>query len=173
MKAVARFAATAFLLYIVWFLFYDFYLLKQRSFIDGLISLETYLSALMLSLVPVKDIFESTGSMIFCNGRRLLRVGDECNGLVLFALFAGFVICYPGRLKNKLWFIPLGIFLIFVLNLIRIALLSLNFKYFHSSFAFNHHVTFTYSVYLFIFLLWVIWINKFGNVISGNQKQNS
>ena len=164
MKAVARFAATAFLLYIGWFLFYDFYLLKQGHFINSLIEFETLCSAKILSLLPLKDEFEAVDNMIFCNGKRLLGVGEECSGLVLFALFSGFVICYPGDWKKKLWFIPIGIISIFLLNLLRMALLSINFKYFHSSFAFNHHVTFTYTVYLFIFLLWMIWVNKLSTV---------
>ena len=166
MKAVARFAATAFLLYIAWFIFYDFYLLKQAVFINDLIESETKLSVKLLTIFPLKDSFEAVGNMIFCNGKRLLRVGEECSGLVLFVLFAGFIICYPGKWKDKLWFIPLGVSLIFFVNLLRMVLLSINFKYYHSSFAFNHHVTFTYSVYLFIFLLWIIWVNKFGNVQS-------
>lgn len=164
MKAVARFVLTAFALYIVWFLFYEHYLLKQAPFVNGLIFFETKLSAQILNFFVNKDDFSAEGFYIFCNGRKLLRVGEECSALVLFALFAGFVICYPGNWKAKAWFIPLGIVLIFAMNVMRIVLLSINFKYYHSSFAFNHHVTFTYSVYLFIFLMWVVWVNKFGKV---------
>ena len=172
MKAVERFAATAFLLYILWFCFYEFYLVKQAVFLNDLIEVETNLSSKILSIMPVKDNFEAVGNRIFCNGTRLLRVGDECSGLVLFVLFSGFIICYPGSWKHKLWFIPLGVLLIFFINLLRMAILSINFKYFHSSFAFNHHVTFTYTVYLFIFLLWIVWVNKFGNVRSNPSVKN-
>jgi hypothetical protein len=56
------------------------------------------------------------------------------------------------------------VLLIFILNIIRMVVLTINFVYFRSSFAFNHHVTFTYIVYMFIFMLWMIWVNKFSAV---------
>jgi hypothetical protein len=52
------------------------------------------------------------------------------------------------------------------------VVLCINFKYYKSSFAFNHHVTFTYLVYGFIFLLWVVWVNKFGKIgLSKDEKK--
>ncbi len=172
MKAVAQFVVTAFLLYLLWFLFYDYYLLKEGTWVARLIFFETKMSAQIVDWFTSKDHFSSSGYYIFCNDRRLLRVGEECSGLVLFALFTGFIVCYPGDWRNKCWYIPLGILLIFMLNILRMVALSVNFKYYKSSFAFNHHVTFTYTVYAFIFLLWVVWVNKFGNErMKGNETQ--
>lgn len=172
MKAVARFVLTAFALYVAWFLFYEHYLMKQGVFVNNLIFVQTKLSAQILNLFPFKDSFSSNEFFIYCNGKRLLRVGEECSALVLFALFAGFIICYPGNWKAKIWYIPLGILVILVLNIVRITLLSINFKYYHSSFAFNHHVTFTYLVYGVIFLMWVLWVNKFGKArLIADQKE--
>lgn len=161
MKAVAQFVATAFGIYIAWYIFHDFYLVPKTGFIDRLINLETAQSAYLLQKLPLSFEFGSYGSVITCNGRKALRVGAECNGLVLFALYAGFLLAYPGNWKTKAWFIPIGIVCIYALNILRIIVLTINFKYFRSSFSFNHHVTFTYLIYAFIFLLWMIWVNKF------------
>lgn len=161
MKAVAQFVATAFSIYIAWYVFHDFYLVPRTDFIEKLIHLETSQSAYILQKLPLSYTFSSHGSVITCNGKNTLRVGAECNGLVLFALFAGFLLAYPGNWKTKTWFIPLGIICIYALNIVRIIVLTINFKYFKSSFAFNHHVTFTYLIYAFIFLLWMVWVNKF------------
>jgi len=164
MKVVAQFVVTAFSIYIAWYIFHDFYLVPKTDFVERLINIETTQSAFILQKLPLSYEFGSYGSVITCNGSKALRVGTECNGLVLFALFAGFLIAYPGNWKTKTWFIPLGIVFIYLLNILRIILLTINFKYFRSSFSFNHHVTFTYLIYVFIFLLWMIWVNKFSKI---------
>ena len=161
MKAVAQFVATAFGIYIAWYIFHDFYLVPKTNFIAQLINIETSQSVFLLQKLPLKHTFDSYGALITCNGSKALRVGAECNGLVLFALFTGFLLAYPGNWKTKTWFIPLGVTCIYALNILRIIVLTINFKYFRSSFSFNHHVTFTYLIYAFIFLLWMIWVNKF------------
>jgi hypothetical protein len=35
---------------------------------------------------------------------------------------------------------------------------------------FNHHYTFTVIVYAFIFLLWMIWVNKFSVQVQPSSK---
>lgn len=168
MKAVAQFVATAFGIYIAWYIIHDFYLLPHTTFVIQLTEFETKLSSNTLNLLGLKDSFSQVGTMIFCNGRKALRIGEECNALVLFVLFAGFIISFPGNWKSKAWFIPVGIFLIFIINILRIVVLTINFKYYHSSFSFNHHVTFTYLVYTFIFFLWMFWVNKLSRKTAVN-----
>lgn len=87
-------------------------------------------------------------------------VGDPCNGLLLYALFAGFVLAFPGPGRHKLWFVPLGIFIIYVLNVGRVALLALNHLYWHATVEFNHHYTFTLVVYGAIGALWMGWARR-------------
>ena len=98
------------------------------------------------------------------NSHDMLAVGNACNGLELFILFAGFIACFPGNNKNKLWFIPLGIIAIELVNAMRAAVLALNQYYRPQSLQFNHHYTFTMIVYAFIFYLWYLWVNRFAKV---------
>lgn len=164
MKAVARFLATAFLLFIAWFIVHDFLLLKHTRIVQDLIANETELSVNILNAVQKSDVYIADKSSILHNGKKALRVGEECSALVLFALFAGFIICFPGEWRYKWWYILLGIFLIFTLNIIRIVALTINYIHFRSSFAFNHHVTFTYFIYGVIFAMWIFWVNKFSKI---------
>lgn len=101
------------------------------------------------------------------NSVSLLGVGDSCNGLELFVLFAGFIICFPGNFKNKLLFISSGILAIHIVNSLRAAGLALNQYYHPQSLQFNHHYTFTMIVYAFIFYLWFLWVN---NVVKKEGK---
>jgi exosortase/archaeosortase family protein len=72
--------------------------------------------------------------------------------------FALFVIAFPGSVKKKLWFIPLGIVIIHFANVLRvIGLAAINYvapQYLE----FNHTYTFTILVYGIIFLLWMWWV---------------
>lgn len=87
-------------------------------------------------------------------------VGDECNGFKLFSIFSIFIIAYPGKWKTKLWFIPLGIVLIHVANIIRVSSLLVIYDKYPTFLDFNHNYTFTIFVYSIIFILWIWWAKK-------------
>ncbi|WP_442196393.1 hypothetical protein [Sporocytophaga myxococcoides] len=75
-------------------------------------------------------------------------------------MFTCFVIAFPASWKSKLWFLPMGILAIHVLNMVRVILLILNFYFFNSSFDFNHKYTFNFVVYGFMLLVWLYWAKK-------------
>jgi exosortase family protein XrtF len=93
-------------------------------------------------------------------------IGPSCNGLALFALFLAFMLSFPGPIKHKVWYVPLGMLLIHAVNLLRVVALVLIVKWNESWLEFNHDYTFTILVYLFVFALWYIWINRFSPVKS-------
>ncbi|MHB1277096.1 MAG: exosortase family protein XrtF [Bacteroidia bacterium] len=84
---------------------------------------------------------------------------EGCNGMAIMILFFAFVFAYTGSWKDLLWFVPLGLFVIHVFNLIRIALLILfleggNEIMFH----YMHKYFFTLIIYGAVFFLWVFWV---------------
>jgi exosortase family protein XrtF len=99
-------------------------------------------------------------ALVLMKGQPSVVIGPPCNGLVLYALFAGFVAAFPGPWRRKLWFIPAGIVLIWSLNVVRVAALAINHQYSQQSVDFNHHYTFTFVVYAFIFGLWMLWAKR-------------
>ncbi|RZK61978.1 MAG: hypothetical protein EOO59_03755, partial [Hymenobacter sp.] len=100
--------------------------------------------------------------VVAVNGAPAVSVGTPCDGMALYALFAGFVVALPGPWRPKLWFVPLGILVIYLLNITRIAVLALNHYYYHASVDFNHHYTFTFIVYGFIGAMWMWWARRHG-----------
>lgn len=162
-RRIAVFVSKAVLLYLLWFITYDLYLapagkvdawLNHRVAADGITLLN--LAGYHGSTIPGID------QTIMClDNREILGVGNPCNGLELFVLFTGFILCFPGKLKMKAWFIPLGILLIHLVNVIRAAALVLIQKFSPQHLDFNHHYTFTIVVYAVIFLLWMLWVNRF------------
>jgi exosortase/archaeosortase family protein len=83
--------------------------------------------------------------------------------LVLYAMFTGFIVAFPGPWRPKLWFVPLGVIALYLLNIVRVGALALNHHYAHQSVDFNHHYTFSFVVYGCICALWMQWVRWYGS----------
>lgn len=98
--------------------------------------------------------------MIGVDGAHPVWIGGPCDGVSIMAIFFIFVCAYPGNQIHKLWYVPLGIIAIHFINILRVAALTLINFYAPEYLDFNHNYTFTFIVYGFIFILWMIWVNK-------------
>lgn len=93
-------------------------------------------------------------------------IGEPCNGIKVFGLFAIFILSFKGHLIKKLIFIPIGILIIHFLNIIRIALLTYISAVNPYILDFNHNITFQLFIYGSMLALWYLWIIKFSKVKS-------
>lgn len=158
------FLLKAFSLYIAWYVIYEMWLHPAQTadlwVIDNLITV----SSAILRLIGYKLIdypYNPALRTMGIDGSHGMWIGDPCNGLTLFALFAGFVIAYPGSLIKKIIFISAGIFTIHVFNIFRIVGLALVSLYFPDFLELNHTYTFTILIYSIIFFLWYLWAVRF------------
>jgi exosortase family protein XrtF len=97
---------------------------------------------------------------VYMGRRMVVSIEDPCNGLELMILYAGFIICLPALLRDKLIYIIAGIILIHIVNVIRcsgVGYVILNYPA-HANF--THHYVFTFIVYGFIMLLWYFFSNR-------------
>ena len=106
-------------------------------------------------------VFTGEDRLIGIDGSGGLWVGDNCNGMTMFGLFAGFIVAYKGSWKVKIPYIILGIICIQLLNVLRFVGLAILDVHSRAWTEFNHTYTFTIIIYAFIFMLWIIWVNKF------------
>jgi len=158
---LARFALLAGALYLAWFLGYEHYLAADGRLDEALTrNLATVSAAGLRLLGYAATVSDAMPPVISLAQRPVVFVWHACNGLVLYALFGGFVVAFPGPARRKLWFIPLGMALIYLLNIARIITLCLNHYYAPESVDFNHHYTFTVVVYAGIFGLWMWWATR-------------
>lgn len=102
--------------------------------------------------------------IVYFDNEPALKVADSCNGLELFALYIGFIVCFPGSVKWKFIFSVCGTLLLFLLNVLREFVLAINYLYFRSTFDFNHKYTYAIAVYLVVFLIWRFWLNRFSAI---------
>lgn len=164
---VIRFFVAAILLFVFWLLIYEVWLHPKGNLDKWIISQIIYQAGLILQAFgyelmrefPFDENFRTLG----IDGGHSIWVGDPCNGLELFALFAGFIIAYPGKWLNKLIIIPIGILAIHILNVLRVAALAAIVYYNPDLLQFNHTYTFTILVYSAVFILWYFWSTRWSN----------
>jgi exosortase family protein XrtF len=160
----SRFFLLSALIYLFWFLLYDFYIKPKTLLDEKIISNIIFSTKRFLELFSYKVYFtmeDLNYQMIGIDGAHPIWIGGPCDGVSVMAIFLIFVSAYPGNQLHKLWYVPLGILAIHFINILRVAGLTLINFYAPEYLDFNHNYTFTFLVYGFIFILWITWVNKF------------
>ena len=104
---------------------------------------------------------EEAGMKLIYNGEFVARIIEGCNAISVIILFISFIIAFAGRLRNTVLFIVFGSVFVYVLNVGRIALLAWALHYYPKQEHLLHGVLFPLFIYGAVFLLWVIWVNKY------------
>lgn len=167
------FIVTSSLIYLGLYIIYEFIIKKYTSIDYDFICIIINSCEVVLHWFGY-DTFKRLGDTDFpgigIDGSGGVWVGASCNALTLFFLFAVFIFAYPGHQKSKIWFIPLGILSIHILNILRVVALSMISFYKNEYLEFNHTYTFTFIIYCYIFGLWMLWVNKFSNKGTNAEK---
>lgn len=165
-----RFLVTSSLIYVSLYLVYEFIIRKFTHLDEAFIRVIIRSSDVVLHWMGY-DTFtrlqDNAYPGIGIDGSTGVWVGASCNALTLFFLFAVFIFAYPGHQRSKIWYIPIGILTIHILNILRVVALALISFYNPDILDFNHTYTFTFIVYCYIFFLWMTWVNKF-SIKGGN-----
>ena len=160
-RLMIRFLLIAGLLYVGWFFGYEQWLALDGKLDVVLCSNIARAGVVALRVLGFDAALDAANpQLVLMNGVAAVVVYPACNGLVLYAVFSGFVLAFPGPWRRKAWFIPAGIALIWCLNVLRVAALAINHHYAHQSVNFNHHYTFNFVVYGCIFGLWMLWARR-------------
>lgn len=105
---------------------------------------------------------EQTFDTVYFDKIQVIAVEEGCNGISVMILFVAFVLAFGGNWKSAVWFIPSGLLIIQIGNLMRLLLLAVlkaetDGNYFH----FFHKYGFTAVIYLLVLILWHIWVRYF------------
>ncbi|TDX13909.1 MULTISPECIES: exosortase family protein XrtF [unclassified Flavobacterium] len=165
-KPFLIFVSIFFLTYIVLTLLYKFYLNSyEADDLDGITIVTGKNAELLLKLfnydVIIQKSSQNPWQEIIMNGAYLARITEGCNAVSVMILFVSFVAAFSGKFKKTFLFIILGLISIYILNVIRIALLTVLLFYFPKQNAFLHGVLFPLIIYGYVFILWIFWINRF------------
>lgn len=101
---------------------------------------------------------------VIINGTYVARIIEGCNAISVIILFVSFIVAFAGKLKTTLIYALLGSVLIYVVNLFRVAILSVGLYRYPWRTDEMHSVVFPLVIYGMVFLLWMFWINRFSNI---------
>ena len=90
-----------------------------------------------------------------------VTVAPECTSLKQWMHWLFLMLIFPGPWKHKAWYIPVGLVIVELTNVVRIVGICLFLRPFPNSFALAHDVIFKIMFYVVIFLMWMIWVEKF------------
>lgn len=176
-KPFLTFVAKFFLIYIVLSALYGFYLdqFDKATFepdaITTLVSEQTKFLVNLMGQDATTVPHELEASHKFAvHGKFVARIVEGCNAVSVMILFVAFVVAFKGKLKHTILFCLVGILIIHVLNVLRIALLVLALYYYPQYQEVLHGTIFPLVIYGVVFILWVIWVNKYSVYASSSKK---
>ena len=174
-KLVIRFIITFLAVYAVLTVAHHVYL----SFSDGTKFYPDYMTnlvarqtnSLLNSIGYNAEVLPHTGEpsmKIIINGEFVARVIEGCNALSVIILFLSFIIAFAGKLKTTIFYAFAGSIIIYAFNLIRIVILSVGLYHYPDQKYLMHKVIFPMLIYGTVFLLWMVWVNRFSKSAKAN-----
>ena len=171
-KNVVIFLIKFFATYFILFAIYSTYLQKSQQKEGGFktASITTLVADQTVSLLEFFGY--SSGAYqhkkelsvkILIEGNYTSRVIEGCNSVSIIILFIAFIIAFAGSLKATIIYVLLGSLFIYIINVVRIAFLSVMIYKYPNQQEFLHNLVFPAIIYGTVFILWVIWVNKFSN----------
>lgn len=111
---------------------------------------------------------ESASIQLLYKNKHVASIIEGCNGISVIILFITFVFAFTGKTKQTLLFIFFGSVFIYVLNLLRIAILTVALYHYPEYENIMHRVLFPAFIYGVIFILWIVWVNYFSIYATKN-----
>ncbi len=164
-QTVLRFIITFLGTYLILAFVYDLYLSNFQStayypdYLTHLVAVqsEAVISALGYEAEILSGVPE-TSMHLMVNDAFVARIIEGCNSASIIILFIAFMLSFFGRLKPTLFYIFAGAVIIYVMNILRIAVLSIGIYELPQHAVFLHEIIFPLIIYGTVFILWVIWI---------------
>ena len=114
--------------------------------------------------IVIHSIFDLFGITTYLYDTAIYHLNGECvrivwgcNGVKQSFIFTMIMLFARGPVKHKLWFIPLGLFCVYLINIFRLLLLAYIVRDYPESFDFWHSGVTKYGFYGLIFLMWFFW----------------
>jgi archaeosortase B (VPXXXP-CTERM-specific) len=98
-----------------------------------------------------------TGQTVSVQGGMAFEIIYQCSGLFLMAIYAAAVLAYPARVREKGLGLLFGLPLLFLANVVRLALLGIVGRFFPQYFDLSHEYLWQGIFIVFVLLLWTLW----------------
>lgn len=172
-KSVLKFILTFLMVYVVLTIGYKLYLdfsNGSRFYPDYFTNLVAKQSESLINTLGYEAKVvahpDEPSMKLLVNSKFVARVVEGCNSISVIILFVSFIIAFAGKFKATFVYVLIGSMLIYIVNLIRIAILSIGLYNYPWRKDILHTVIFPMIIYGMVFVLWMFWVNRF----SKNRK---
>jgi len=134
---------------------YNWMQIASAFFVNILYDQSTWVVTHVLNI----KIFEVNNAFYCQNGAGLI-INESCSGIKQIMQFALLMLIFPGPWKHKAWFIPLGMFIVHLTNVLRVVILTVVSEHWPANVKYTHDTWVRIMFYVVIFCLWLIWVEK-------------
>ena len=176
-QSVLRFILIFLGSYLLFSVFYNFYITLS----DG----SKYYPDFFTHLVALqsKEVINSLGYaahiavnpvepsiQLFINDVFLARIIEGCNSISIIILFTSFILSFFAKFKITSLYILAGAVIIYIMNIVRIVILTIGIYEYPKYTSFLHGIIFPLIIYGTVFMLWVFWVRLFSK-FTLNEKE--
>lgn len=169
-KLIVIFLLKFFGTYALLFILYSYYLNATQSKEDvfacaPITNLVAEQTASLLNLfgydAEIEQHSDELSMKFFVDGNYVARVNEGCNAISIIILFISFIVAFSGKFITTALYILFGSFIIYVVNIFRIAFISVAMYKFPEYRDVLHDIVFPTIIYGITFLLWFVWVRIF------------
>ena len=88
-------------------------------------------------------------------------IKNFCLGIEMMFVLTALIVSFPGKWLHRIWFIPLGIAGIQIINIGRIVGMSLSWIILDRGSFVDHHDVFNTIAVIFIFIMFTFWVKRY------------
>lgn len=107
---------------------------------------------------------DATNSLLFPQVNGYITVNESCSGFKQMYQILFLFLLFRGPWKHKLWYIPASFGVMFLVNILRIIMLSVVLLHWPAHWDFFHMWVMRPFYYVVIFLEWVVWVEYFADI---------
>ncbi|MCX2492596.1 archaeosortase/exosortase family protein [Pedobacter sp. PF22-3] len=140
--------------------FYNAYIAEHFNYIQGLKTALIVPAVWIIKAFGFYAIYNEMDVMVVAGP--YLRINYSCLGLGVMSFLAAFVLSFPASWKSTFKMLFIGILIIYILNILRIAglgILMAVFKSQRNNFNYHHEI-FNIIVYICVFTMLYFWIKR-------------
>ncbi len=164
-KTVIRFVVLFLGGYLILSFFYAFYLKVfsgETYFPDFITNLVAKQSASLLQDFGISSFLTpdnlEQGMLLTIENNYSVVIVEGCNSVSVIVLFFSFIIAFAENFKKTFLFLFAGAVLIYIVNIMRIAILVVALYRYPQYEDILHSVVFPGIIYSLVFVLWMIWV---------------
>ena len=142
-------------LYLIWLAFrkYTYVYGLDGAFTHNYSNLYLLVSDFIIRMIGYSPVTDYDSSSMYIPGGNGIIIQYGCLAIGIMFHFVIFIVAYPGSIKGKVWFIPLGLIVIFLVNSVRIALLAWIDCFKSEYFDLFHNFMFSAIIYAIVFVM--------------------